>query len=519
MGALSRLVPNISRREVIAMKLFCREEMQRLEGMAERSGVSLGTLMENAGAALAREAESRCRPIAGKRAVLLCGRGNNGGDGFVCARYLAERGVKCTVLLVQGEPKTELARAAFIAMPDEVECLCTEHQREESEQAVSRAELILDCVFGFSFRGELSGDSLDFIGLANRRDCFRLAADLPSGAECDTGRVSAGTFRADVTVTFTAKKPANCSYPAKEYCGETAVRQVGVPPVLLEAAETKLFETDRGFPDIYLKNPAPQSNKGDLGRLFMICGSYGMAGACIMAAQAALRCGVGLLRIAADKRIYPILAQAVPEAVFLVLDWENQRTASEEKLCAALESSTACLVGCGLGELAEIVCPIVFSRCTIPLVADADALNFCARHPGVLEETEAPLILTPHPGEMARLCGDTIPGIQADRLGAAREKARETGAVVVLKGAATVIAAPDGRCAVNPTGNPGMAKGGSGDVLAGMTASLAAQGLSSFEAAAAGAYLHGLAGDLCAQRLGERAMLPTDLIAALPSVL
>lgn len=502
----------------MAMKLFCREEMQRLEGMAERSGVSLGTLMENAGAALAREAESRCRPIEGKRAVLLCGRGNNGGDGFVCARHLARRGVKCTVLLVQGEPKTELARAAFLAMPEEVERLCTEHQREESEQAVSRADLILDCVFGFSFRGSLSGDSLEFISFANRRDCFRLAADLPSGAECDTGRVSSGTFRADVTVTFTAKKPANCSYPAKEYCGETVVRQVGVPPVLLEAAETRLFETDGGFPGIYLKKPDPQSNKGDLGKLLMVCGSYGMAGACIMAARAALRCGVGLLRIAADKKIYPILAQAVPEAVFLVLDWEYQRTASEEKLCTALESSTACLIGCGLGELAETVCPIVFSRCTVPLVADADALNFCARHPGVLEETEAPLILTPHPGEMARLCGDSIPEIQADRLGAAREKSRETGAVVVLKGAATVIAAPDGRCAVNPTGNPGMAKGGSGDVLAGMISSLAAQGISSFESAAAGAYLHGLAGDICAQKLGERAMLPTDLITALPEV-
>ncbi len=498
------------------MKLFCKEEMQRLEGAAERSGVSLAELMEHAGAALAQEAERRCRPIADKRVVLLCGRGNNGGDGFVCARRLTERGAKCVVLLVQGEPKTELARAAFIGMPEEVECLCTEHQREEAEQAVSCADLILDCVFGFSFRGELDQEASAFIRLANRRDCFRLAADLPSGVECDTGRVSAGTFRADVTVTFTGKKPANCSYPAKEYCGQTVVRQVGVPPVLLEGAETRFFETDGELPRVCLRRPDVQSNKGDLGKLLLVCGSYGMAGACIMAAQAALRCGVGLLRIAADKRIYPILAQAVPEAVFTVLDWENCRRESDEKLCAALEGSTACLVGCGLGELADVVCPTVFSHCTVPLVADADALNFAARHSGVLEETEAPLILTPHPGEMARLCGDSIPEIQADRLGAAKMKARETGGVVVLKGAATVTAAPDGRCAVNPTGNPGMAKGGSGDVLAGMIASLAAQGVSTFEAAAAGVYLHGLAGDLCAEKYGERAMLPTDLISALP---
>ena len=155
----------------------------------------------------------------------------------------------------------------------------------------------------------------------------------------------------------------------------------------------------------------------------------------------------------------------------------------------------------------------------MPLVVDADALNFAARRPGVLEELETPLILTPHPGEMARLCGDDISEIQADRLGAAREKARETGAVVALKGAATVVAGPDGRCAINPTGNSGMAKGGSGDVLAGIIASLAAQGIPAFEAAAAGAYLHGLAGDLCAKRLGNRSMLPTDLIDALPEAI
>lgn len=499
------------------MKLFCREEMQRLESAAERSGVRQAELMEKAGVALAEECFCRCRPISGRKAVLLCGRGNNGGDGFVCARILAQHGARCTVVLVQGEPKTELAAAAFHAIPDDVECIFTEDSREEAERAVSCAEIIVDCIFGFGFRGELSGDSRNFIKLANRRDCLKISADLPSGAECDSARVSPDTFRADVTVTFTAKKPANCCYPAKEYCGDTVVRQVGVPPVLIDAAETRLFETDGDFRRQCLPTADVQSNKGDLGRLLMVCGSYGMAGACIMAARAALRCGVGLLKIAVDRQLYPILAQAVPEAVFIVLDWQNRYADSEEKLSAALETATACLIGCGLGELSETVCPIVFSRCTIPLIADADALNFCARHTEILEDIEAPLILTPHPGEMARLCGDSIPEIQADRLGAAGEKARETGAVVVLKGAATVVAAPDGRCAVNPTGNAGMAKGGSGDVLAGMIGSFAAQGVSPFEAAVAGVYLHGLAGDICAKKIGERAMLPTDLIEALPA--
>ena len=501
------------------MKLFCRDEMRRLETLAEEAGTPLGQLMEQAGKAVAEEAETLCRPIRDKRVVLLCGRGNNGGDGFVCARALAEQGAKCTVLLVQGEPQAELARAAFLALPETVERLCTEHRREEAERAVARADLLVDAVFGFSFRGGLSGDAARFLALANARVCGKLSADLPSGVECDTGRADPGTFRADVTVTFTGKKPANCSYPAKEYCGRTVVRQVGVPPALAEDAQTRIFETDGSFPGIYLHEPDTQSNKGDLGRLLLVCGSYGMAGACIMAARAALRCGVGLLNIAVEQNVYPIVAQAVPEAVFTVLDLEDRREESEAKLFAALRSCTACLMGCGLGAMADVLCPLVFSHCEAPLVADADAINFAARRPGALEGVRAPLVLTPHPGEMARLCADSIPEIQADRLGAALEKARETGAVVALKGAATVIAAPDGRCAVNPTGNPGMAKGGSGDVLAGMTASFAAQGIPPFEAAVLGAFLHGAAGDRCRERYGSRAMLPTDLLEALPAVL
>lgn len=501
------------------MKLFSKEEMQRIEGMAQRSGVSMETLMERAGTALAEEAESRLRPLRGKRAVLLCGKGNNGGDGFVCARQLSKKGMSCTVALAQGEPASELARKAFAALPPEVQVLDGGQETEAVRRAVSQADVILDCVFGFNFRGELPESLADLFRFAGRRDCLKVSADLPSGVECDTGRASKGAFRADVTVTFTGKKPANSSYPAMEFCGETVVRQVGVPPVLQEAAETRLVETDAEFAHSCLREPDLQCNKGDLGKLLLVCGSYGMAGACIMAARAALRCGVGLLQIAVEKKLYPILAQAVPEAVFLVLDWENCRGKSGEQLCRALEGASACLMGCGLGELSETVCPVVFSHCSIPLVADADALNFCARHPGILEESELPLILTPHPGEMARLCGDSVAEIQADRLGAAREKARETGAVVVLKGAGTVIAAPDGRCAVNPTGNPGMAKGGSGDVLAGIIGSLTAQGVPPFEAAAAGAWFHGRAGDLCARQYGQRSMLPTDLIGFLPDAL
>lgn len=499
------------------MKLFCRDEMQRLEMAAVAAGVPLSQLMENAGQAVAQEVLARCRPVQGKRAVLLCGKGNNGGDGFVCARVLQQKGLQCVVILAQGAPGTELAAAAFAALPEEVNVVAGEAW-EEAQALMDQADVLVDCVFGFSFRGEISGVPARLLGYGGGLSCLKISADLPSGVECDTGRVCAGAFRADVTVTFTGKKPANVSYPAKEFCGETVVRSVGVPEALSEGAETRFFETDRTFPASWLTVPDPQANKGDLGKLLLVCGSWGMAGACVMAAKAALRCGVGLLQIVVEERLYPLLAQAVPQAVYVVLDWEKRREESRRALLDALEQCTACVMGCGLGALSERVCPVVFSHCRRPLVADADAVNFLSRHPEYLENVEIPLVLTPHPGEMARLCDDTIPEIQSDRLGAAQQKAKDTGAVVVLKGAATVIAAPDGRCAVNPTGNPGMAKGGSGDVLAGMAGAFLAQGIPAFETGVLAAYLHGWAGDVCAQRYTQRAMLPTDLPEALPQV-
>ena len=502
------------------MIVYRKEEMQRLEEAAGQAGVSLARLMQGAGEALAREVAARARPLAGCRVVLLCGKGNNGGDGFVCAKALAAAGARCAVVLAQGEPATQLAREAFLTLPQGLLVVDARTDPDAARTVVDRAKVLVDCVFGFGFRGSLAGSAAQVLAWANSRaDCLKLAADLPSGAECDSARVSPGTFRADVTVAFTGLKPAHVSYPAKEYAGEVVVRPVGIPAAFTDSETTAFAQTDPRLIRPWLREPDIQANKGDLGKLLLVAGSWGMAGACILAARAALRSGVGLVTLAVDHRIYPIVTQAVPEAVCLPLDWAGRRQESRERLCAALERATACVMGPGLGELAEAVCPTVFAHCAVPLVVDADGLNFAARHPGVLEEAEAPLILTPHPGEMARLCGDAVPEIQGDRLGTAREKARETGAVVVLKGAGTVICSPRGATAVNPTGNPGMAKGGSGDALAGILGALAAQGVEPFRAAVAGVYLHGLAGDLAAARLGQRSLLPSDLIDELPRAL
>lgn len=263
------------------------------------------------------------------------------------------------------------------------------------------------------------------------------------------------------------------------------------------------------------------ANKGNLGSLMSICGCYGMAGAAIMAGKAALRCGLGLLKNAVVKSIYPIMAGAIFESVFFPLEETSQGKISKNNLdfllCEA-EKSSAVLIGCGL-SVCEDTEELVYSfieNCSKPLVLDADALNCAAKNPDIFKKAKAPIIITPHPGEMARLVKSSAKEVNQNREKTASSFAKEYGVVTVLKGAGTIIASPSGRILINRTGNSGMATGGSGDVLAGITGSLLAQGAEPFCAAAAAAYLHGLSGDIAAEKLGKISMLPTDLINEIP---
>lgn len=269
----------------------------------------------------------------------------------------------------------------------------------------------------------------------------------------------------------------------------------------------------------------PESNKGDYGRLLCVCGSEGMAGAAAMSVRAALRCGAGIVEAAVPRSIYPIVSPQAPEAVFTLLDdsrLENNGRSflGREALERPLRRASACLVGCGIGTGAAAAAEVAFllAESRVPLIVDADGINLVARNINVLKTARAPVILTPHPGEMARLLGTTVSDVQSRRRECAAEFSRRYRVVLVLKGSGTWIALPDGRMFQNPTGNAGMAKGGSGDVLAGMIASFAAQGIDPGLAAAGAVYLHGLAGDRCAERFSQTAMLPTDLIGMLPQL-
>ena len=272
-----------------------------------------------------------------------------------------------------------------------------------------------------------------------------------------------------------------------------------------------------------LKPRAPESNKGTYGRLLCVCGSEGMAGAAAMSTLSALRCGAGIVETALPRSIYPVVAALAPEAVFTLLNTSPEGGSGEDVetlLGCALSKASACLVGCGLGKstFARSAVSFLLRETRVPLVLDADGINLVSEHIDELKTARAPLILTPHPGEMARLLKKTVQEVQQSREECASSFAREFGVLLVLKGAGTLVASPEGRLYRNTTGNPGMAKGGSGDVLAGMIASFAAQGIDLFSAAAGAVYLHGLAGDRCAESLSQTAMLPTDLIAKLPEL-
>ena len=494
------------------MKILRAAEIRSLEECAVESGVSMEMLMENAGAACASFIEEKMA-VRGKKAVILCGKGNNGGDGFVIARLLSKAGAEVTVVLMQGAPASALAKQAYDKMHKGIEIILARH----AAGAVDEADLIVDAVFGFSFHGKLPAVMEPIIERANASKALRVSVDVPSGAQCDTGAVEGACFKAQYTVTFTAIKPSSVVYPAAGYSGLTVVRQVGIKREFLQMLPSDTESVLLGSLCPLFPKRDPEGHKGTYGRLLMLCGSIGMAGACMMAARAALRSGVGLLNIAIPHALYPILAPAVPEAVFTLYDPDETL---EPRLAEALEKADACLVGCGLGTApyAERIVQTVLEKAECPVVLDADALNILAKTPEKLLTPRVPIIVTPHPGEMARLSGKLMEDIRADRIRTAKEFAAKYRVITVLKGAGTVTAAPNGEVRINTTGNPGMAKGGSGDVLAGITGALLAQGMEPFEAAYAAVCIHGAAGDRCAKRLSEHGMLPTDLIEALPEI-
>lgn len=496
------------------------EQMRKIEQAAVETGLELLRLMENAGSAAAKLIRSNF-DVNGKSISILCGKGNNGGDGFVIARKLRDEGANITVILTSGKPASENAQEMFSRIEDmEIPVVNLDTEPFVATSTIQTSDLIVDAVYGIGFHGSLPDYLRSLFRQVNAAAIPLIAVDAPSGLNSDTGETDPDTLQADHTVTFTAMKQGLTSEAAQKVCGTVHVVAIGIDPKILEpySNEQTIIRTEM-VRHCFSERPA-DSNKGSYGRLLALCGSNGMMGAAVMSVRAALRCGVGLAVSAVPRSLYPIAAAHLCEPVFCLLD-ETENGDFSSAACSSLHvqysRASAILLGCGLGTSggAEALVLDCLSQATCPIVLDADGINIIAGHINILKTVSAPLILTPHPGEMARLTGLSIEQIQSNRQEAARHFVDEYGVTLVLKGHQTLIASPDHSVLKNETGNPGMATGGSGDVLAGMIASFLAQGMAPREAAMCGVHLHGLAGDKAAERLSQHAMLPTDIIEEL----
>ncbi|MGC2637262.1 MAG: NAD(P)H-hydrate dehydratase [Acidobacteriaceae bacterium] len=512
------------------MKILTAAEMRTADRVtADRFGVPSLELMHNAGRAVAKFV---LREYPGHRHLcVLCGKGNNGGDGFVAAQHLARAGCAVHVLLLgHQEDLNGDAKAAFEEMiaafnnldiaptfvPDEATLAS-----DAVQDKLRSAALLIDAVVGTGFKPPLRGLAASLRDQVNALTAPVVAVDLPSGWDADSRAYSVeGAFRADAVVTFTAPKLAHVSGNLTgNTTGPIVVAPIGSPEEAIESA-TRL--TWAGASKTIAEQPrTPDSNKGLYGHVLVVAGSRGKSGAPAMASLAALRAGAGLVTAAVPESILPLVAAITPELMTTPLDEGAHGEAAAanlepEHLQRLTARATVIAMGPGMGTEPEEFVLGLIEKTTLPLVLDADALNILAKHPDKIDGRRRTVILTPHPGEMARLAGISTKEVQANRENLAREFAAQHHVTVVLKGWRTLIAHPDGRMAINTTGNPGMAKGGSGDILTGIVAALLAQfPHQPAEAVEAAVYLHGLAADFALREQDEHTLLATDTIGHL----
>lgn len=504
------------------MNIATAAQMREMDRTAiEERGIPSVQLMEAAACAVARAVSDLAGGRTDGRAVLFCGPGNNGGDGVAAARFLLEMGWEVRCVLVGKREKMS---------PD---CREMERRLEQSGGKLEdftdsdsqfaawslEADVMVDALFGIGLNTDLRGDAVTAVQMMNTCGVPVVAVDIASGVEADTGRVLGTAVNAAKTVTFTLPKVGHFVGKGGLCCGTLEVVDIGIPADLVQRESYPVTSVDRSRVSLPVR--PRDAHKGDFGRVYILGGSVGLSGAPVLAAQAAVRTGAGLVTVGVPAPIWPVAAAKLDEAMPHPLPAGKDgrlELGATIPLLERLNGQGVCLLGPGLGNSNTVgaVVRSVLTETSLPVVLDADGINALAGHMDVLDDRGACTILTPHDGEFARLTG-ALPG--EDRLAAARDFAVAHSCCLVLKGHRTITAFPDGTAYINTTGNPGMAKGGSGDVLSGILVSLLGQGFTPREAVPLAVWIHGRAGDLCAQAMGEYSMTPTDIIRMLPRVM
>ena len=509
--------------EVESVKILTAGLMQAVDRTAiEVLGVPGLVLMENAALGVVDALVERW-PKA-ESVVIFCGPGNNGGDGLAVGRHLEVRGYRVRLELVgqASEGDAHLQAEICRRMGMSISVVESEGHVERALHEAREADLLVDAIFGTGLTRPLSARFASLVEGLNTLCMPLLAVDLPSGLDASKHLPIGPHIRADLTVTFAAPKIAQVMFPAADAVGDLVVTDLGIPPALVEDSPSRLHLIEEQDIQPCLSPRKADTHKGTYGHLLVVAGGPGKSGAAVLAARAAVRSGVGLITVGVPSPLLHGVDQGCVESMTLELAAGARGELDEvagEAILRECEGRDAMALGPGLGTETGTVAAIrrAVLACPLPLVLDADGLNAFAGRLEDLATREGPTVLTPHPGELARLLGVHTEKIQEDRIAVARRAAEMADAIVILKGHQTLVAESDGNVWVNPTGNPGMATGGSGDVLTGIVGSFLARGLAPIRAALAAVYLHGLAGDLAAERVGEPCLAAGDLIDDLPA--
>jgi NAD(P)H-hydrate epimerase len=508
------------------MKVLTTQEMQAVDRRTiEEIGIPGVVLMENAGRGVAEEIVSRYSGGGLQCALVIAGKGNNGGDGYVIARHLLDHDWDVLTLVlaehddISGDAAVNLN--ALLQCQGKVLYLTTEDDFDAFADEVDDFSVVVDALFGTGLTKQVQGLHADVISWINCQLCPVVAVDIPSGIDGSTGRILGDAVNADVTVSFAFPKIGQVTYPGARHVGELVITDIGIPSQVVYETTANCFLVDDEEASLLLPVRNLDGHKGTFGHLLVVAGSTGKSGAAAMTAETGLRGGAGLVTLACPQSEQPIVAAKLTEVMTEPLTEAGGELAltAKENILSLVEGKQALAIGPGLGQ-GEEVCSLVkelVAELDLPMVIDADGLNALAGSVDILSKNDSEKILTPHPGEMARLPGLSVVEVQADRYNVARDFARQHQVVLLLKGARTLVAAPDGTVYVNTTGHAGMASGGMGDVLTGLIGSFLAQGVSAKDAAILGAFLHGSAGERLLDDFGDAGLLATDLMYEIPA--
>lgn len=507
------------------MRVLTVENTRKVEALANEGGISYLQLMENAGSYCARIIRKTFENTNKRNALVICGKGRNGGDGFVIARKLSECGYNVTVMMAMGLPSDSESSEMLSRVRAMGITVVYYTDNGTTDKYFENSQLIIDCIFGIGFYGEPDALTTSLFKKINNSSATVVSIDIPSGLEGDGGKAPQNSVCADMTIAVLVLKPVHVLKPSTERCGKVVLAPIGIPDKCFEQVEASLFTVSTEEVKSFFKKREAESHKGTYGTVLVIGGSYEMPNAVYFASQAAMNSGAGLVKVAFPSVAYNAIAPKTYEQILIPLESNKSGRISQnavKRLERELKKCSCVVLGCGMGTDADtkIITEYVIKNSEVPVILDADGINCLKDNIDILDVAKAPVVLTPHPKEMSRIAGVSVEDIQENRGAVVKSFTKAHNSVLVLKGASTLVGSSEyDDMYVNNTGNPGMSTGGCGDVLSGMIASFIAQGVDPFRSAVAAVNIHGMAGDKVSEKYSMMGNTPTLILNELPTIL